>query len=116
MLRSRHMSRSIADAGWSDFVRMLAYKASWYGRRLVKIGRCYPSTKTCATCGTTGHVLSLADRQWSCPDCGAHHDRDINAARNILAEGLSVIACGEIVNPEVLRHSGSISLKQEPVS
>lgn len=114
MLKAKRHSRSIADAGWSEFVRQLAYKALWHGRTLVRIDRWHPSTKTCGACGTTGHVLTLADREWTCPDCGTIHDRDLNAARNILAEGLSVIACGETVNPGVFRHSGSVSLKQEP--
>lgn len=99
MLRAKLHSRSIADAGWSGFLRMLGYKALWYGRTLVKIDRWYPSTKTCGECGSTGHALTLADREWTCSDCGTRHDRDINAARNILAEGLSVIACGGDVRP-----------------
>jgi putative transposase len=92
-------SRAIADASWSEFLRQLAYKALWYGRTLVRIDRFWPSTKTCGACGTTGHVLTLADREWTCPDCGTTHDRDINAARNILAAGLAVSACGGDVRP-----------------
>lgn len=116
MMRAKLHSRSIADAGWSDFIRMLSYKALWRGRQLVKIDRWYPSTKTCGVCGTTGHALTLAARQWTCPDCGAAHDRDINAARNILAAGLAVLACGGNVNPVVLRHCGLSPVKQEPAS
>ena len=114
MLKAKRHSKSIADAGWGELIRMLAYKAAWYGRTLVKIDRFYPSTKTCSACGTTGHALTLSDRAWTCPDCGAHHDRDHNAARNILAAGLAVTACGEGVSPGVLRHSGQSSMKQEP--
>lgn len=99
MLRAKLHSRSIADAGWSGFLRMLGYKALWYGRTLVKIDRWYPSTKTCGECGSTGHALTLADREWTCPDCGTRHDRDINAARNIRAAGLAVSACGGDVRP-----------------
>lgn len=116
MLRSKRMSRSISDAAWGEFGRQLEYKAVWYGRRVIKIDRWFPSTKTCSFCGTTGHVLSLADRDWTCPDCGTHHDRDVNAARNILAAGLAVSACGGTANPGVLRHSGLGPVKQEPTS
>lgn len=115
MLRAKLHSLSIADAGWSEFGRMLAYKASWYGRKVVKIDRFYPSTKTCNECGTTGHVLTLADREWTCPDCGAFHDRDHNAARNILAAGLAVSACGVDISLGGLRHSEQSAVKQEPV-
>jgi putative transposase len=113
MLRAKLHSRSVSDAGWGELVRMLTYKAAWYGRKLVKIDRFYPSTKTCSECGTTGHALTLADREWTCPDCSAVHDRDVNAARNILAEGLSVAACGGDVSLGVLRHSGQSPMKQE---
>lgn len=116
MMRAKLHSRSISDAGWGEFNRMLAYKAGWYGRTLVKIDRWHPSTKTCSACGTTGHVLTLSDREWTCADCGISHDRDVNAAVNIRAEGLSVLACGENVSLGMLRHSGQSSLKQEPVS
>lgn len=116
MLRAKLHSRAIADAGWGEFGRMLAYKAGWYGRRLVKVDRWFPSTKTCGACGTTGHVLTLADREWTCPDCGTTHDRDVNAANNIRAAGLAVLACGEGVSLGVPRHSEQSSLKQEPVS
>jgi putative transposase len=116
MLRAKLHSRSISDVGWGEFVRQLSYKAIWYGRRVVQIDRWHPSTKTCSACGTTGHKLSLSDRTWTCTDCSATHDRDINAARNILAEGLSVIACRENVSPGVLRHERPFSVKQELVS
>lgn len=99
MLRAKLHSRSIADAGWGEFLRMLSYKSAWYGRQMVKIDRWYPSTKTCGACGTTGHRLSLSDRKWTCPDCGTSHDRDVNAAKNILAAGLAVLACGGDVRP-----------------
>ncbi len=116
MLKSRRMSRLIADASWGEFTRQLAYKSMWHGRHLVKIDQWFPSTKTCSVCGTTGHELSLSDREWTCSDCGTLHDRDVNAARNILAEGLSVIACGETVRPGVPRHAGLVSVNQEPIS
>lgn len=99
MLRAKLHSRSISDAGWGEFLRMLSYKSVWYGRTLVKIDRWHPSTKTCCECGTTGHKLSLSDREWTCPDCGTTHDRDLNAARNILTAGLAGLACGGDVRP-----------------
>ncbi len=115
MLRAKLHSRSIADAGWSEFNRMLAYKAVWYGRKVVKIDRFYPSTKTCSGCGAIEHGLTLADRGWTCPGCGSFHDRDLNAARNILAAGLAVSACGAGVSLGGLRHSEQSAVKQEPV-
>lgn len=114
MLKAKRHSKFIADAGWGELVRQLTYKAAWYGRTLVKVDRFYPSTKTCSACGTTGHMLTLSDREWTCPDCRAVHDRDHNAARNILAAGRAVAACGEGVSLGVLRHSGQSSVKQEP--
>ena len=116
LLKAKRCGKFIADAGWGELVRMLTYKAAWYGRKLVKIDRFFPSTKTYSACGTTGHVLTLDDRGRTCPDCGAHHDRDFNAARNILFAGLAVSACGEDVSLGVLRHSGQSSVKQEPAS
>src|SRR3546814_10618526 len=111
MLKSKRMSRSIADAGWGELRRMLAYKARWYGRDMVAIDRFHPSSKTCGVCGTTGHNLSLADREWTCPDCGERHDRDVNAARNILRAGQARLACGETV-----RRSGTSVRSEEHTS
>jgi len=99
---------------WYELVRMLTYKSAWYGMHLVKIDRFFPSTKTCSASGTTGHVLPLSVREWDCPDCGTHHDRDVNAAINIRTAGLAGFACGVGVSPGVLRHSGQSSTKQEP--
>jgi putative transposase len=95
------LNRSILDASWSEFIRMLEYKAHWYGRTLVGIDRWYPSSKRCSQCGFIMQKLPLSIRAWDCPECGAKHDRDINAARNILAAGLSVSALGESVSPGV---------------
>ncbi|WP_323374761.1 RNA-guided endonuclease InsQ/TnpB family protein [Skermanella rosea] len=99
MVRNRKLARAISDAGWAQFVSMLSYKAVWHGRALAKIDRWHPSTKTCSVCGTTGHDLPLSVREWDCPDCGERHDRDVNAAKNILAAGLAVSACGGDVRP-----------------
>ena len=99
MQKNRKLAKSISDAGWAEFVRQLEYKARWYGRELVKIDRWYPSSKRCSDCGYTAEKMPLSVRQWTCPNCGANHDRDVNAARNILAAGLAVSARGETVSP-----------------
>ena len=99
MVRNRHLSKSISDAGWSEFVRQLTYKANWYGRNLVGIDKWYPSSKRCSECGFVLTKIPLSVRKWVCPGCRANHDRDVNAARNILAAGLAVSALGESVSP-----------------
>ena len=115
MVRNRHLARAISDCGWAEFRRQLEYKCERYGRELVVIDRWYPSTKTCSACGRPLAALSLSTRHWTCPSCGTRHDRDINAAKNILAAGQAVSACGAGV-----RHSGSSrvrpAVKQEPQS
>ena len=92
MVRNRHLAKSISDAAWSEFVRQLTYKADWYGRTVSKIDRFYPSSQLCSTCGSKNAVTKdLKVRKWTCPHCGASHDRDINAAINILNEGLRIV-------------------------
>ncbi len=103
MLKNHKLAKAIADVGWSEFVRQLEYKAKWYGRTIVKIDRWYPSSKTCSCCGFVLAELDLEVREWTCPECGVWHDRDSNAACNILAEGLSVSACGESVRPGAVK-------------
>ena len=98
MIRNPKLSKAIADAGWGEFVRQLAYKAEWAGRSLVAIDQWFPSTKRCSGCGHTLSSLPLSVRNWSCPECGADHDRDHNAATNIKAAGLAVLALGENVS------------------
>lgn len=99
MQKNRCLSKSISDASWSEFVRQLEYKAHWYGRTLIGIDKWYPSSKRCSDCGHTVPKMALSVRQWICPECGSIHDRDINAARNVLAAGLAVSAHGETVSP-----------------
>jgi putative transposase len=99
MQKNRRLSKSISDAGWSEFRRQLEYKAQWYGRTLIGIDRWYPSSKRCSDCGHTVARMSLKVREWMCPQCGSIHDRDVNAARNVLAAGLAVSAYGESVSP-----------------
>jgi putative transposase len=83
--------------------RQLHYKAAWYGRALVKIDRWYPSSKRCFACGHILETLDLDEREWTCPECHVHHDRDLNAANNIHAAGLAVYACGESVRPGAVK-------------
>jgi putative transposase len=99
MKKNRSLSKSISDAGWGEFLRQLEYKAVWYGRTLIGIDRWYPSSKRCSACGHTVTALPLSVREWVCPECGVVHDRDVNAARNILTAGLAGLACGETVSP-----------------
>ncbi len=119
MVRNRRLARAISDCGWGEFRRQLEYKCERARHELVVIDRWYPSSKTCSACGHLLAGLSLSTRHWTCPSCRARHDRDINAAKNILAAGLAVArgspgdACGADV-----RHPGSSrvqsALKQEP--
>ncbi|HEY8331944.1 MAG TPA: RNA-guided endonuclease TnpB family protein, partial [Pseudomonas sp.] len=98
LVRNRRLSKSIADAGWGELVRQLEYKAAWAGRQLVKLDRWFPSSKRCSCCGHTLASLPLKVRDWTCPACGSEHDRDLNAAINIKAAGLAVLALGEDVS------------------
>lgn len=98
MVKNHSLARSISDASWSSFRTMLGYKAQWYGRDVVAIDRFYPSSKACSECGRIAESLPLNIREWEC-ECGAVHDRDVNAAKNILAVGLAVSACGDGVRP-----------------
>ena len=113
MVRNRHLARAISDCGWGEFRRQLVYKCHWYGRQLVVIDRWYPSSKTCSACGYLLAELPLSTRHWTCRDCGARHDRDINAAKNILAAGLAVSACGADVRHLETSPVRS-AMKQEP--
>ena len=103
MLQNHCLAKSISDVGWGEFVRQLEYKAQWYGRTLVKIDKWYPSSKRCSHCGHVLQTLSLDERFWRCPECHTFHDRDINAAKNVLAAGLAVAACGEAVRPGAVK-------------
>lgn len=90
MVKNRKLAKSISDCGWFEFVRQLKYKAEWYGRDFVQIGRFEPTSKTCSCCGFNMPEMPLSVRNWDCPECNAKHDRDVNAARNILAVGRTV--------------------------
>jgi putative transposase len=100
MVKNHKLSGAISDASWGELIRQLTYKCEWYGRELIKIDRWFPSSKRCGNCGHIVDKLPLNIREWECPKCGANHDRDINAAHNILAAGLAVSVCGANVRPD----------------
>ncbi|MFD4970669.1 RNA-guided endonuclease InsQ/TnpB family protein [Streptomyces sp. NPDC058424] len=113
LLKNGKLARAISDASWTELRSMLEYKCAWYGRELVVIDRWFPSSKLCGTCGAVREKLPLNVRQWTC-DCGTVHDRDVNAARNILAAGLAASACGDGVRPQrESSRTGRSSVKQE---
>ena len=98
MIKNPKLAKHIADASWGEFTRQLAYKADWAGRTYIEIDRFFPSSKRCSCCGFVKDKLLLDVRSWICPECGTTHDRDVNAARNVLAAGLAVLAFGENVS------------------
>ena len=127
MTKNHHLAKAIQDASFGTLVRMLKYKAKWYNRRIIEIGRFYPSSKICYCCGWMNKSLTLNDREWTCQKCKVHHDRDINAAINIKNEGLRILdkSTGEVPetympveNPtmderSVMNLKSSDSMKQE---
>lgn len=121
MMKNHKLAQAIADASWSELIRQLEYKCQWYGRTLVKIDRWFPSSKRCGNCGRIVDKLPLDIREWDCPECGTHHDRDLNAANNILAAGLAVIVCGANIRPDRHKPKGQLrntcqGKKQKPKS
>lgn len=90
--RKAKLNQAILDAGWGELVRQLRYKCEWYGRELVIVDRFFPSTRRCSACHAVGPKLDVSVRQWTCSECGASHDRDVNAAVNLRDEGLRLLA------------------------
>jgi putative transposase len=116
MVRNHSLARAISDASWSEFRAMLEYKADWYGRTVVAIDRWYPSSKLCSGCGALRDSLPLSTREWACR-CGAVHDRDVNAALNILAAGLADSnACGGTARPDSRKRERRVPVKQETLA
>lgn len=91
LMKKHKLAKSIGDVSWSEFVRMLKYKANWYEKKISKISRWYPSSQICSDCGFSSGKKPLYVREWTCTNCGSHHDRDINASINILNEGLRLL-------------------------
>ena len=111
MVKNHKLARSISDAAWGEMFRQLEYKCDWYGRKLVKIDRFFPSSKRCNHCGFVVEKLPLDVRSWDCPSCETTGiDRDINAGKNILAAGLAVTVCGADIRPD--RHSSKGQLRK----
>ncbi len=117
MLSQKKLSRSISDIGWSEFRRMLEYKTKWYGSELVIAPRFYPSSKQCSECGYVLEKLLLETRQWQCPVCQSIHDRDLNAAKNLLilhtGSSPGIKACGDTSGGASQKLASYVPLKQE---
>ena len=93
MIKNHNLAKAISDVSWSEFTRQLEYKSNWYGRTYIKVDRYYPSSQICSNCGNKNpEIKDLKLREWTCENCGSHHDRDINASRNILQEGKRMLA------------------------
>ena len=97
LIRNRKLSKAISDVGWHQIIRMLEYKSAWYGRSFVQIDKFYPSSKRCSGCGYLSAKMPLSIRSWECPECLVNHDRDINAAKNILKAGKAILSGAEIL-------------------
>jgi putative transposase len=92
MLRNRHLAKAVSDSSFGEILRQLEYKCEWYGRDFRKVDTWYPSSKLCSSCGYLSDSMPLSVREWTCPECDVTHDRDLNAAKNILAEGMRLLA------------------------
>ncbi|MFE4823052.1 RNA-guided endonuclease InsQ/TnpB family protein [Streptomyces sp. NPDC056704] len=113
LVKSRKLARAISDAAWSEFRSMLEYKAQWNGREVIVVDRWFPSSRLCSACGTLQDKMPLNVRTWTC-DCGMTHDRDVNAAHNLLAAGLAVTVCGAGARPQRSTPDRRSATKQKP--
>ena len=109
MIRNRRLALAIADSGWSELVRQIGYKAEWAGREHIAVDQWFPSTKRCSACHAVREGLTLADRRWRCDECGAEHDRDLNAAKNLAQEGLRLLDEQRPGGARLLRVEGDTS-------
>lgn len=100
MIKNHHLAKAIQDASFGTLVSMLKYKSQWHNRQIIEIGRFYPSSKLCSSCSHRMSYMGLEVREWTCPVCGEHHDRDVNAAINIKNEGLRILDNGTVRNTE----------------
>nr|WSZ19671.1 transposase [Streptomyces canus] len=112
MVKNRSLARAISDAAWSEFRSMLEYKAAWYGREVIAVDRWFPSSKLCSACGALQDKMPLSVRTWTC-DCGTTHDRDVNAAQNLLGAGLALTVCGAGVRPQRSSPGRQSAMKQK---
>lgn len=113
MVKNHSLARAVSDAAWRELRTMLEYKAAWYGRNLVVVDRFFPSSRLCSACGALQHKMPLSVRTWTCDSCGTTHDRDVNAAKNLLAAGLAVSVCGAGVRPQRRPPGGQSATKQK---
>ncbi|MBD2484433.1 RNA-guided endonuclease TnpB family protein [Planktothrix sp. FACHB-1365] len=114
MVKNRKLAQAISDVSWGEITRQLAYKCRWYGRTYIEIDRWFPSSKRCSNCGHIVEKMPLSVREWECYKCRTHHDRDINASKNVLAAGLAVSVCGASVRPEQSKSVKATAMKQKP--
>lgn len=114
MVKNHKLALSISDASWGELTRQLEYKCQWYGRNYIEIDRWFPSSKRCSNCGHIVEKMPLNVREWECSECGVHHDRDLNASKNILAAGHAVSVCGATIRPEQVKSVKAGALKQKP--
>ena len=114
LVKNHKLDRAISDSGWSELIRQLDYKCRWYGRKLVAIDQWFPSSKRCSHCGHIVDKMPLNLCEWTCPECGCHHNGDINASKNILAAGLAVSVWVASVRPEQSKFVKASAMKQKP--
>jgi putative transposase len=115
MIKNHKLAQAISDVSWGTLVQLLTYKCKWNSRELVVIDRFYPSSKTCSSCSHLMSEMPLSIREWTCPFCGTHHDRDINAAKNILIQGLNILS-GSGVESDVKQKQQEASSIEESVN